>query len=116
VKKLIYGNQMFFDWLLAQKRGTLHNYELAVDDGSGRKVLGFFEPRTVQKITARAPDKAKGELFTGWSCAAGSVFVHTTTNPLRSKGRFASAKALTTRFTMPANDVIITADYRINPR
>ncbi len=116
VKQLVYANQMFFDWLLAQKRGTPHNYELAVNDGSGTEVLGFFEPRTVQKITARAPDKAKGEVFTGWSCAGGSAFEHTTTNPLRSKGRFANAKAPTTRFTMPANDVIITANYKISPR
>jgi hypothetical protein len=63
-------------------------------------------------VDARAPDKAKGEVFTGWTCASGSASEHTTTNPLRGKGRFANAKALATTFTMPAGDVVVTANCR----
>jgi predicted esterase len=113
VKQFLYNDQRFFDWLLAQKRGTLPNYELSVDDGKGAKVAGFFEPRTARKITARAPDKARAEVFTGWTCASGSTFEHTTTNPLTRKARFGNAKALTTTFTMPEGDVIVTANYRV---
>ena len=115
VKGRVYNNPQFFEWLLAQKCGTPHNYELGVNDGKSTKVLGYFEPRSVQKITARAPDKAKKEVFTGWTSAAGTVIKDTTTNPSKSKGKFANARALTTTFTMPANDVIVTANYEINP-
>jgi len=113
VKQIVYAKQVFFDWMLAQKRGTLPNYELSVDDGKGPKVVGFFEPKTARKITARAPDKAKDEVFAGWTCASGSTFEHTTTNPLTRKARFGNSKALTTTFTMPEGDVIVTANYRV---
>jgi len=109
-------NPTLFDWLLAQKRGTPHNFELGVKDGKSTRVLGFFEPKTVRKVTARAPNRAKGEVFAGWTSAAGTVVRDTTTQPSKSKGRFANAKALTTRFKMPANDVVVTANYRINRR
>ncbi|MCK4292610.1 MAG: dienelactone hydrolase family protein [Planctomycetes bacterium] len=107
-------------WMLAEKRGTPHNYELSVNDGTRTKLLGFLEPKTVHTITARAPDQAKGEVFAGWTSAGGSAYKHpthasnTTTHPVKSKGRFGNARALTTTFTMPANDVIITATYKID--
>lgn len=95
--------------------------QLRVDDDSTRtKLLGFLEPKTVHTITARAPDQAKGEVFAGWTSAGGSAYKHpthasnTTTHPVKSKGRFGNARALTTTFTMPANDVIITATYKID--
>ena len=113
IKGKVYSNPQFFEWLLAQKRGTPNNFELGVGDGKSTKILGYFEPRTVRKITARAPDTAKKEVFTGWTSAGGTVVKNTTTNPSKSKGRFANAKALTTTFTMPANDVIVTANYTV---
>jgi len=116
--------------MFAQKRGTPHNYHLAVLNGRLHSPInksgdGFYEPKTVHKITARAPDKAKGEVFTGWTSRAGMgrFWVRpdypkhkSTTHPAKSKGRFANAKALTTRFKMPANDIIVTANYQINPK
>jgi len=111
VKQIHYANQEFFDWLLAQKRGTPHNYELSVDAGGGAGILGFFEPGTTRRMTARAPDREKREVFTGWTCVAGSSIKDTTTNALGSRGRFSNARALTTTFTMPAGDVIVRANY-----
>ena len=32
---------------------------------------------------------------------------------MQSKGRFANAKARTTTFVMPGNDVIVTANYKV---
>ena len=64
----------------------------------------------------RPPNKAKGEVFAGWTCASGSAFEHTTTNPLRRKARFANAKALATTFTMPEGDVIVTANCHAGRR
>ena len=37
----IYSNPEILDWLLAQERGTPHNYELNVDGGTGS---GYYEP------------------------------------------------------------------------
>jgi len=117
-----------FDWMFAQKRGTPHNYHLKVLGGSLEKPSnkqgdGFYEPKTVHKITARAPDEEKKEVFAGWTSSAGmgrfwvrpDYPAHkSATYPAKGKGRFANAKALTTTFTMPANDVIVTANYKIN--
>ncbi len=119
-----------FDWMFAQRRGTPHNYHLAVVDGSlespsNKNGDGFFEPKTVHAITTRAPDRAKDEVFTGWTSSPGMGRFwakpdypkhKSTTHPTSSAGSFANAKALTTAFTMPANDVIITANYAINPK
>lgn len=113
VKQMFYANQALFDWLLAQKRGTPHNYELAVDDGNGARILGFFEPGTAHDLKARAPARAKGEAFAGWTSACDTAVEHTTTAPSKETGTFANAKALTTTFTMPASDVIVTANYRM---
>jgi len=71
---------------------------------------------TVHEITARAPDKGKGEVFAGWTCETGSAFEHTTTNQSNNRGRFADAEALTTRFKMGVGDVILEASYKIVPR
>ncbi len=111
VKQFLYTNQNFFDWLLAQKRGTPINYELALDDGSGTpKVLGYFEPGTTQEI--KAAQENGGKKFSGWTVTSGSTFEHTTTTKLMSKPKFKSTKAATTIFTMPKGDVIIKANYK----
>jgi hypothetical protein len=121
-----------FDWMYAQKRGTPHNYHLRIVGGSlkapsNKNGDGFFEPKTKHRITARAPDRTKDEVFTGWTSTGGMgqfwfmpdgerFPAHkSTTHPIRDKGKFANAKALTTTFTMPANDVIVTANYKIDP-
>lgn len=117
-----------FDWMFAQKRGTPHNYHLAVVEGtlespSNSSGDGFYEPRTVHKMTARAPDTAKKEVFAGWTSSAGmgrfwirpDYPTHkSTTHPAKGKGKFGNARAMTTTFTMPANDVIVTANYEVN--
>jgi predicted peptidase len=122
----IWKDSFLFDWMYAQKRGTPHNYHLEVVGGNLEKPSnkygdGFFEPKTVHKITARAPDAAKGEVFAGWTSSAGMgrFWVRndypeheSTTHPATSNGRFGNAKALTTTFVMPANDVIVKANYR----
>lgn len=109
-------NPTLCDWMLAQRRGTPHNYELGIIDGNSTEILGFFEAKTVHRITARATDKAKEEVFTGWTSTGGTVVKGTTTHPTTSKGTFGDSRALTTTFTMPANDVIITVNYEINPK
>ena len=60
------------------------------------------------RLVRRGDRKAKG-----WTSACGTAVEHTTTGPFRGTGSFANAKALTTTFTMPASDVIVTASYRM---
>jgi len=110
-----------FDWMYAQKRGTLHNYHLKVVAGSlkapsNKNGDGFFEPKTMHKITARAPGRAKDEVFTGWTSTEGMGqfwFMpdgerfpphKSTTHPAGGRGKFANARALTTTFTMPSRN------------
>jgi hypothetical protein len=107
VKEKIFSNQAFFDWLLAQKRGTAHNYELAVHDGKDVRVLGYFEPGSTHPISAHG---AAG-IFAGWTCVSGSAFVHTSTPSFVETARFADARAPETTVTMPAGDVIIRATF-----
>jgi len=124
VKQMVYANPRFFDWLLAQELDTPHNYELSTNDGNESRLIGFFEPGIKQSITARKPDVAKDDVFAGWTSAAGTTVKHTTTHPTTSPGRlgtrravgtFEDAGALTSTFTMPAHDVIVTANYKIDP-
>ncbi len=118
----------FWEWMFSQVKDTPHNYELAVvgslETGmySGGAVggnpsqdweyniKGFYELGTVVNITARTPNT--GEVFIGWTVIAGTVYEHTTTSPSNNTGTFGDASALSTTFTMPYNDVVITANYQ----
>jgi outer membrane protein assembly factor BamB/quinol monooxygenase YgiN/catechol 2,3-dioxygenase-like lactoylglutathione lyase family enzyme/pimeloyl-ACP methyl ester carboxylesterase len=119
-----------FRWMFSQVKGTPPNYELGIKMGAaatigdGASVDGFYEPGTVRTLTATPPNSAIGEVFTGWTNEAGSVWQHedfTTTTSPRSKattttlgiGRFSDPKALQTTFTMPSNDVVVTANYSV---
>jgi poly(3-hydroxybutyrate) depolymerase len=119
VRQHPYGTQAFYDWLLAQTRNTPHNFELGVDDGNGAVIDGYHESGTGHSITARAADTGIGEVFRGWTSAAGTLYTDggpgpvSTTFPTSGAGSFADADALTTTFTMPTNDIIVTANYLV---
>jgi hypothetical protein len=100
--------------MAAQDRGTPHNFELAIDDGNGLKVVGSFEPRTRQRFTARDPDKEKGELFLGWTLTSETTHPHTTTHPSTQQVLQYDSRP-TIPFTMPGCDVILKANYKIKP-
>ena len=120
VRHFPYRNQAFYDWLLAQTRNTPHNYELGLADTAlpgNDHAQGYFESGTAHTIGARAGDSAGGEVFRGWTSAAGTVYTDTgndpvsTTGPGTDVGSIADANALSTTFTMPDNDVVVTANY-----
>ena len=84
-----------------------------VDDGDSFETAGFFEPGSDYVISARPPDIASGERFTGWTNSSGTRIANTTTSPvgLGGSGLFGDAMSLTTRFTMPEYDSVVTATY-----
>ena len=107
-------SSFYYSWLFSQELGTPHNYELGVDDGEGVIVSDFIEPGTDYVITARPPDTAIGEIFTGWTSTSGTPVPHTTTSPVGGDpGVFGDPNALSTTFTMPSYDSIVTANYTI---
>ncbi|MCP3060586.1 hypothetical protein LXT21_17525 [Myxococcus sp. K38C18041901] len=88
-----YSTQAFWDWMLAQQRGTTPapvTYALTVNAGSGD---GQYASGTQVTITADAP--ASGQVFDKWTGAT-----------------VASATSATTTLTMPAAATTVTATYR----
>jgi hypothetical protein len=72
------------------------SYTLTIENGSG---AGSFTNETVVLISANAA--GEGYTFTGW-----------TANPAVYTNRLANVSALSTTFTMPATNVMLTASYR----
>ncbi|AKF85754.1 hypothetical protein MFUL124B02_15775 [Myxococcus fulvus 124B02] len=90
-----YGTQAFWDWMLAQQRGTTPTpvtYALTVNAGSGD---GQYTSGTQVTLTADAP--ATGYVFDRWTGAT-----------------VASATSATTTLTMPAAATTVTATYRLS--
>ncbi|NTX13139.1 hypothetical protein HUA76_20260 [Myxococcus sp. CA056] len=91
-----YGTQAFWDWMLAQQRGTTPppptQYTLTVNSGAGD---GQYVSGTQVTLTADAP--APGYVFDQWTGAT-----------------VASTTSATTTLTMPAAATTVTATYRVS--
>ena len=100
------------EWMLSQSLDTPDNYLVQVDGGTILEFVegergfigdtarhGFFEPRTVIRITA--PETRDGKKFRKWAS---------------SKGRFADPKARTAVYTTASGDTPTHAHLRHRPR
>jgi predicted esterase len=61
-----YEDEKIWDWMLAQERGTPHNYEIVMEDGTSQ----YVEPGTTINISSKPPEGYW--LFDSWSSTVGA--------------------------------------------